>query len=74
MICCCYKGGGGFVKITPVGNACKRSFGGEQVWVTIVLAGIVIVITLCASCYFNGNLAVSPYKPAAQRTPTRAFS
>ncbi|KAL3140807.1 hypothetical protein ABBQ32_005350 [Trebouxia sp. C0010 RCD-2024] len=32
VICCCYKGGGGFVKINPVGNSCKRSFGGEQVW------------------------------------------
>ena len=48
-ICCCYKGGGGFVKITPSGDTCKRSFGGSQVWVTIVLAAIVIVIMLAGT-------------------------
>lgn len=67
-ICCCYKGGGGFVKITPSGNSCKRSFGGTQVWVTVVLAGIVIVVMLAASCYFNGRLCISPYKPVSQRS------
>lgn len=67
QICCCYKGGGGFVKITPNGNSCKRSFGGTQVWVTIILAVIVIVVTLAASCYFNGRVCISPYKPATQR-------
>lgn len=66
-ICCCYKGGGGFVKITPNGDSCKRSFGGSQVWVAIVLAAIVVVVTLAASCYFNGRLCISPYKPAAHQ-------
>lgn len=71
-VCCCYKGGGGFVKITPSGNSCKRSFGGSQVWVTIVLAGIVIVVMLAASCYFNGRLCISPYKPVSQRSAARS--
>lgn len=74
MICCCYKGGGGFVRISPVGNSCKRSFGGEQVWVTIVLAAIVIIVSLVTGCYFNGRLGVSPYKPAPMRTTARAFT
>lgn len=45
-----------------MGSSCKRSFGGTQVWVTIVLAGIVVIVTLAASCFFNGRLGLSPYK------------
>lgn len=62
-VCCCFTGSSAFINYRPTSDCtCDRKFDSGELKLAAVLAVIVVVPTLLASCYLGGQLWISPYR------------